>query len=120
MVVQRGEIHTARLDPTEGSELRKTRPVLIVSNDIDNRYSPVVMVAPLTEHRAGRVYPSEVLVVPPEGGLAKPFRISCTEVRVLDKRRLLDKQGQILRRWGALSTGTLAQVDEALRIALGL
>ena len=49
MVVLRGEIYSARLDPTGGSELQKTRPCLIVSNDIYNRYSPVVLVAPLTE-----------------------------------------------------------------------
>lgn len=120
LLVLRGEIYTARLDPTEGSELRKTRPVLIVSNDIDNRHSPVVLVAPLTEHKEGRIYPTEVLVEPPDGGLAKASRVSCTQVRVLDKRRLCDHQEKVLRRWGAVSVETLAAVDLGLRIAFGL
>lgn len=120
LVVVRGEVLTARLDPTEGSEMRKCRPVLIISNDIDNRHSPVVLVAPLTEHKAGKIYPTEVLILPPEGGLAKPSRVSCMQVRVLDKRRLCDGQGHPLRRWGSISAGLQEAVDEALRVALGL
>lgn len=120
LVVSRGEIYTARLDPTEGSELQKTRPVLIVSNDIDNQHSPVVLVAPLTTHRAGRVYPGEVLLTQPEGGLAHPSRVCCTQVRVLDKRRLCDAAGRPLRRWGRVSQEVMGAVNEGLLIALGL
>ncbi|MBM3461332.1 MAG: type II toxin-antitoxin system PemK/MazF family toxin [Armatimonadetes bacterium] len=116
----RGEIYTARLDPTEGSELRKTRPVLIVSNDIDNRYSPVVLVVPLTEHKSGRAYPTEVLIHPPEAGVTKASRIQCTQIRVLDKRRLRDPDGETLKKWGAVSTDILQAVNESLKIALGL
>jgi mRNA interferase MazF len=119
-LVLRGEVYTARLDPTEGSEMRKTRPVVIVSNDIDNRHSPCVMVVPLTEHRGGKVYPTEVLVLPPVAGVSKPSRISCTQVRVLDKRRLMDANGNPLRRWGQLPPEVILQVDAGLRIALAL
>lgn len=120
LVVRRGEIYSARLDPTEGSELRKTRPVLIVSNDIDNRHSPVILAAPLTEHRTGRIYPTEVLVEPPQGGVEKPSRISCTQIRALDKKRLRDPTGEVIRRWGVLSPEKMSEVDVGLRIAIGL
>lgn len=120
LAVLRGEIYTARLDPTEGSEIKKTKPVLVVSNDIDNRYAPVVLVAPLTEHKGGRIYPTEVLVEPPEGGVQKPSRVSCIQIRVLDKRRLCDSKGRVLRRWGILSPAIMRGVNEALLIALGL
>ncbi|NMA27603.1 MAG: type II toxin-antitoxin system PemK/MazF family toxin [Burkholderiales bacterium] len=119
-LVLRGEVYTARLDPTEGSEMRKTRPVVIVSNDIDNRHSPCVLVAPLTEHGGGKVYPTEVLVLPPVAGVLKPSRISCTQVRVLDKRRLMDANGNPLCRWGQLPPEVVLQVDAGLRIALAL
>lgn len=120
LVVSRGEIYTARLDPTEGSELQKTRPVLVVGNDIDNRHSPVVLVAPITEHRTGRIYPTEVLLTPPEGGVAKPSRVCCSQVRVIDKRRFCDADGQLLRRWGVVSPSTMERVNEGLLVALGL
>lgn len=115
-----GDIYSARLDPTEGSELQKTRPCLIVSNDIDNRYSPVVLVVPLTEHKQGRLYPSEVLLEPPEASLKKPSRVVCTQIRVLDKRRLCGPDGEILRRWGSVSPQTLEAVNQGLAIALNL
>ena len=120
MVIVRGEIYTARLDPTEGSERQKSRPCLIVSNDIDNRYSPVVLVVPLTEHKQGRVYPTEVLITPPEAGLKKASRVVCSQIRVLDKRRLCGPDGKVLRRWGAISPTTLEAVNEGLAIALAL
>ncbi len=120
MVVLRGEIYTARLDPTEGSELQKPRPCLIVSNDLDNRYSPEVLVVPLTEHKQGRLYTSEVLPEPPEAGLKKPSRVVCTQIRVLDKRRLCGPDGEILRRWGSVSPQTLEAVNQGLAIALNL
>ena len=120
IVVLRGEIYTARLDPTEGSEIQKALPCLVVSNDIDNRYSPVVLVVPLTEHKQGRVYPSEVLVEPPEAGLKKASRVACTQIRVLDKRRLCGHDGRVLRRWGSVSQQILEAVDQGLAIALAL
>lgn len=120
MVVKRGEIHTARLDPTEGSEIQKSRPVLIVSNDIDNCYSPVVLAVPLTGHREGRIYPTEVLITPPDGGVTKPSVICCSQVRVLAKSRLCNREGLPIRRWGVVSDGVMRAVNEGLAIALGL
>lgn len=120
MTVLRGEIFTARLDPTEGSELRKTRPVLIVSNDIDNRHSPVLLVVPLTEHQEGPIYPTEVCIHPSEAGIKKASCVLCNQIRVLDKRRLCDHGGKVIRRWGTASPATMQAVNEGLAIALAL
>lgn len=66
---KRGEIHIVRLDPTLGSEIRKTRPALIVQNDILNRNSPITIVAPITSKFDDELYLTEVLIAAPEGGL---------------------------------------------------
>jgi mRNA interferase MazF len=68
--MKRGEVYDARLDPVEGSEQRGSRPIVVVSRDAINESSPVVSAAPCTTYREGRhVYPSQVLVKAPEGGL---------------------------------------------------
>jgi len=68
--MKRGEVHDARLDPMEGSEQRGSRPVVVVSRDAINESSPIVSAAPCTTYREGRrIYPSQVLVRAPEGGL---------------------------------------------------
>jgi hypothetical protein len=68
--MKRGEVYDARLDPVEGSEQRGSRPVVVVSRDAINESSPIVSAAPCTTYREGRrIYPSQVLVKAPEGGL---------------------------------------------------
>jgi len=68
--VKRGEVYESRLDPTEGSEQAGTRPVIIVSRDAINRASTVVLAVPCTTYRPGRrLYPSQVLLRAPNGGL---------------------------------------------------
>ena len=68
--MKRGEVYDARLDPFEGSEQRGSRPVVVVSRDAINESSPIVSAAPCTTYREGRrIYPSQVLVKAPEGGL---------------------------------------------------
>lgn len=118
--IKRGQIYQARLDPVEGSEIGKSRPVLIVSNDIDNKYSPVVMVAPITELKDDKVYPTEVAIIPPEGKLKKKSRVCLTQIRVLSKKRFLDKQGKIIKCWGQLTDQAMQNVNEAILIAFGL
>ena len=87
---------------------------MIVSRDAINVSSPIVSIAPCTTFRQGRrVYPSQVLVTAPEGGLAADSVILGEQVRVLDKRRLL-------RRRGELAPATMARLNEALRIAFDL
>ena len=112
--MKRGEVHDARLDPVEGSEQRGSRPVVVVSRDAINESSPIVSAAPCTTYREGRrIYPSQVLVRAPEGGLDADSVVLGEQVRVLDKKRLL-------RRRGELTPTTIARLNEALRIAFDL
>ena len=112
-VVKRGDVYLVELDPTRGSELKKTRPAVIIQNDIDNRYSPVTIIAPITSKLDARLYPTEVLVQPPEGGVRTESVVLLNQIRVVDKTRLG-------RRLGALKPATMALVDDAVAIALAL
>ena len=112
--MKRGEVYDARLDPVEGSEQRGSRPVVIISRDAINESSPVVSAAPCTIYRAGRrIYPSQVLIKAPEGGLDADSVFLGEQVRVLDKKRLLCRRGE-------LNPKTIARINEALRIAFDL
>ena len=110
---KRGDIWLANLEPVTGSEQGRTRPVLIIQNDIANEYSPVVIIAALTTTVGAQRYPTEVHVNAPEGGLRRDSVILLNQLRTIDKRRLI-------KRWGRLSPKTLQQLDEALRISLAL
>jgi mRNA interferase MazF len=93
--MKRGEVYDARLDPVEGSEQRGSRPVVVVSRDAIHQFSPVVSAAPCTTYQEGRrVYPSQVLVIAPEGGLDADSLILGDQVRVLDKKRLSRRRGE--------------------------
>ena len=110
---KRGSVWLADLDPVIGSEEGKTRPVLVVQNDVANQYSPVVIVAAITTSIGSKEYPTEVLVNAPEGGLRRDSAILLNQIRTIDKRRLIE-------RWGDLGDGTMERVDRSLEISLGL
>ena len=104
----------APLDPVEGSEQRGLRPIVVISRDAINKSSPVLSAAPCTTYRVGRrIFPSQVLVTAPEGGLAVDSLVLTEQVRVLDKKRLLRRRGQ-------LTPATMARLNEALRVAFDL
>ncbi len=112
--MKRGEIYDARLEPVEGSELRGTRPVIIVSRDVINAYSPVVLAVPCTTYQSGKkVYPTQVLIKTPEGGLINNSIAMADQVRVLSKERLL-------RLRGILKQETIEKLNQALLIAMDL
>ena len=112
--MRRGEIYDARLDPTEGSEQAGSRPVVIVSRDAINAASPVVIAVPCTTYRSGRrLYPSQVLLHAPEGGLDVDSIVLGEQVRALAKSRLGRPRGM-------LSPQALSQLDGTLLIALDL
>ncbi|MEC4817897.1 MAG: type II toxin-antitoxin system PemK/MazF family toxin [Scytonema sp. PMC 1069.18] len=112
--MNRGEVYDARLEPTEGSEQGGTRPVIIVSRDIINAYSPVVLAIPCTTYQSGkRVYPTQVLIQAPDGGLIQDSVAMADQVRVLSKTRFL-------RLRGMLSHDAMAKLAQALLIALDL
>lgn len=110
---RRGEVYWVDLDPTLGSEIAKTRPCLIISNDIGNQHSARVIVAAISSGGTRRVYPFEVLVERGEGGIAERSKILLDQVRSIDKSR-------IGRRIGELSPTVMDAVDAALRLSLAL
>ena len=110
---RRGEVYLVSFDPTLGAEIRKTRPTLVLQNDVANRHSPITIVAALTSQFEAPLYPTEVLVRAPEGGLSADSAVLLNQIRSIDVRRLT-------RRLGRLRAETMTQVDRALLVSLGL
>lgn len=110
---RRGEVYYVSFDPTLGAEIRKTRPALVLQNDVANRHSPITIVAAITSHFDETLYPTEVLVRAPEGGLAADSVVLLNQIRSIDKQRLA-------RRLGSLRPATMRHVDRAIQISLGL
>jgi len=110
---QRGEIYLVRLDPTVGHEIQKTRPAVVIQNDVSNRYSPITIVAAISSQFSRPPFPREVIIDPEESGLAKPSAVLVNQIRSVDRQRLG-------KRIGRLSTESMERVDEALKISLGL
>jgi mRNA interferase MazF len=110
---RRGEIHRVNLDPTLGTEMAKSRPALIISNDVGNQYSERVIVAPLTSQHTDRVYPFEVLVPAGEGGLSRASKALLDQIRSVDQRRLQ-------KRLAAVPPARMTEVDQAIRRSLAV
>lgn len=110
---KRGEVYLVNFDPTIGAEIKKTRPALILQNDISNQYSPITVVAAVTSQFKEPLYPTEVFIKAPEGGLKINSVVLLNQIRSIDKQRLI-------KRLGNLELETLEKVDEAIQISLGL
>jgi mRNA interferase MazF len=111
---KRGEIYLCSFDPTVGHEIKKTRPALVIQNDVGNRYSPVTIVAAITSKVSPIWYPVEVVIEPTgNNGLASKSSIRLDQIRTVDRKRLI-------KRLGVIDTPALNRVDEALKISLGL
>ena len=89
IIPKRGEVYIVNFDPTVGAEIQKTRPALILQNDIANRYSSITIVAALTSQRGERLYPTEVLIQRPEGGLEYDSVVLLNQIRTIDKVHLI-------------------------------
>ena len=113
MIIRRGAIYLAALDPTLGHEIAKTRPVLVVSNDKNNQFSGTVTVLPISSRTLEKTYPFEVGVPKCGGGLPKASKIKADQIRTLDKKRLI-------KSIGTLSDELMAAADRAVKIHLGL
>ncbi|MGM0365344.1 MAG: type II toxin-antitoxin system PemK/MazF family toxin [Actinomycetota bacterium] len=107
---KRAETWVVSLEPIRGSEIDKTRPALIISNDKNNKYSSTVTVIPITSFTT-KVYPFEVMVYKENSGLSFNSKIKCNQIRTVDKSRLVKKIGQIL-------PDAMKKVEEALHIHL--
>lgn len=110
---QRGEVYLVSFDPTVGAEIQKTRPALVLQNDVSNEYSPITIVAAITSKFDEPLYPTEVLIPVPEGGL------TINSVALLNHIRSIDKQ-RLIKRLGKLEESTMKQVNQAIQISLGL
>ncbi len=111
---RRGEVHLVSFDPTLGAEIRKTRPALVLQNDVANRSSPITIVAAMTSQFEAPLYPTEVFVPASEGaGLRADSVVLLNQIRSIDKQRLV-------RRLGRLTPETMKHVDRALVLSLGL
>lgn len=113
IILHRGEVYLVCFDPSIGSEIQKMRPAVIVQNDIANKYSDVTIVAAITSDVGNKLYPTEVTLDAPEGGVAKKSIILLNQLRTIDKSRLLKRIGKITK-------NTLQKTDRALEISLGL
>lgn len=111
--MQRGDVYYANLDPSQGSEIQKTRPVVIVSNNAANRTSPLVAVLPVTSN-VTRIFPFEVRLPAKDTGLGKDSKALAQQVRTLDKGRLG------LNAAGKVPATLMVKIDAALRLHLAL
>ena len=111
-MIMRGDLFSACLDPVVGSEQGGIRPVLVVQNDVGNRYSPTVIVLAITGQVNKTKLPTHVPVAAGNTGLAKDSVVLAEQIRTLDKRRLREKIG-------SLRPEVMEQVSEAMRVSLG-
>jgi len=111
--VLRGYVFYADLSPVVGSEQGGTRPVLVIQNDVGNKYSPTVIVAAITSQINKAKLPTHVEIKAGENGMEKDSVILLEQVRTIDKQRLQTKLAE-------LDEKIMERVDDALRISLGL
>ena len=110
---KRGDIVRVRLDPVEGSEQAGERPALVISPDLINEHSPVILIASITSQKTERVFPFEALIEPPDGGLKQRSKVMLMQLRAVDKRRIKGN-------YGTVSDETMRHVEAALKVATGL
>lgn len=113
MVIKRGDIYYADLSPVVGSEQGGVRPVLIVQNDVGNRYSPTVIAAAITSQRDKAKLPTHIEVHSQDSGLTKDSIVLLEQIRTIDKKRLKERMGR-------LDAPSMDQIDQALSISFGL
>ena len=113
MNVKRGDIYYADLSPVVGSEQGGVRPVLIVQNDVGNKYSPTVIAAAITSQQDKSKLPTHISVNGNACGLSKDSVVLLEQVRTLDKQRLKE-------RMGTLSTTDMNKIHKALTVSFGL
>lgn len=113
MNIHRGDIYYADLSPVVGSEQGGIRPVLIVQNNVGNRFSPTVIAAAITSRRSKANLPTHIPINSGSSGLAKDSVVLLEQVRTIDKRRLKEKMGTI-------DQSAMNAVDNAISISFGL
>ena len=110
--IKKGDIWVVNLDPTIGSEIKKSRPSVIIQNDIGNKYGPITIIAPITSQNVDKIYPVEVLLKN-INGLEKESKVLLNQIRAIDKKRLV-------KRIAILNESLISKVDDAIKISLDL
>jgi mRNA interferase MazF len=113
MNIKRGDIFLASLDPVVGHEISKTRPVIVVSNNIGNKYASTVTIVPITSKNLERIYPFEVFLPTRITTLKKDSKAKADQIRTLDKARLI-------KLIGSLNHDLIRNIDTAMKIHLKL
>ena len=113
MNIKRGDIYYADLSPVVGSEQGGLRPVLIVQNDVGNKYSPTVIAAAITSKMSKARLPTHIDIPGTDAGLSKDSVILLEQVRTIDKKRLKEKMGH-------LDDATMRVVNSAIQVSFGL
>lgn len=113
MLIRRGDIYYADLSPVVGSEQGGIRPVLIIQNNVGNRYSPTVIAAAITSRGTKAKLPTHIKLYADSSGLSKDSVVLLEQIRTIDKTRLKEKMG-------SLNSYDMYKVDEALSISFGL
>lgn len=111
--VKRGDIYYADLSPVVGSEQGGMRPVLIIQNDVGNRYSPTVIAAAITSRMGKTKLPTHIDVYADRAGLPRDSVVLLEQLRTLDKRRLKERLGH-------LDEDMMREIDNAIAVSLGL
>lgn len=113
MTIRRGDIYYADLSPVIGSEQGGIRPVLIVQNDVGNRFSPTVIAAAITSQTEKTRLPTHIRLSSVQCGLQRDSIVLLEQIRTLDKRRLRECMGR-------LDGAVMDRVDEAISVSFGL
>lgn len=113
IAICRGDIFLVSLDPVKGSEQGKTRPCVVIQNDLGNQFSPVTIIACITSKIDRKAYPTNVFITAKETGLDHDSIVVLNQIRTVDKSRLIKKLGSI-------PEAKMLEVDAALKISLDL
>jgi len=111
----RGDVYLVNLDPIIGNEIGKSRPAVIIQNDIGNRFSPVTIIAPISSVKEiTKPLPIMIYLEKGEGGLNEESYVDCGQIRTIDK----DKR--LITKFGSFSKSKMNEIDKALKISLSL
>ncbi len=113
MIVKRGDIYYADLSPVIGSEQGGVRPILVVQNDVGNKYSPTIIIAAITSQINKARLPTHVEITAQDFGLPKDSVVLLEQIRTIDKKRLREKIGKF-------DEDMMRKVDQALKISVGV
>lgn len=113
MEIKRGDLILVSLDPVVGSEQGKTRPAVVIQNDIGNKYSSTTIIAPLISKIFSKEYPINVIISKEETGLKTDSTALLNQIRTIDKRRIIKKLASV-------GDTTLEKINSAIKISLSL